>query len=404
MLVAGMALVPVAATYISFADIAKSGLRALVSGDRKKFEGLCAVECRKENAVYVTSLMRAAFLACKIAKRASGRNSILIPRYACPSFAHGVLAAGMAIKYCDLVPKSLEIEPAQLEPLVDDSIAALIVPNLFGLSSDMRALQKLCRAKGILMIEGADYSLGGSYDGEPFGSYGDITVLNFQEGKAIPIGGGMVLSNLPVLDGESLARGGSLIPFLRSVAFKTFSCPVGYGIFRRALKLFRIGIRRVSMEDTMRETRDEFSFIFDEGEKLVGISRYQNQLGFQLLKKIQAQRAVRNENARALAERLRPLEPAIEVVACDGSKLSPHMIRFPILVPSQKRGQLIEDLSKAGFEASPMYCEVGLTVEASQHPGAAKVNDELLTLPCNWYMNDKRISRLASVLEQGLVR
>ncbi len=399
-----MALVPVAATYISFADIAKSAFRAFFSRDRKKFEALCAAECKKENAVYVTSLMRAAFLACKIAKRASGKSTILIPRYACPSFAHGILAAGLRIKYCDLVPKSLEINPSQLEPLVDESVAALIVPNLFGLSSDMRALQRLCKSKGILMIEGADYSLGGSFDGEPFGSYGDITVLNFQEGKAIPIGGGMTLSNFPVLDGESLVQGGSVVPFLRSVAFKVFSCPVGYGLFRGALKLFRIGIRSVSMEDTMRETRDEFSFIFNENEKLVGISRYQNQLGFQLLKKLQGQRAVRNRNALALAEKLRPLQPSIEVVACNSSELSPHMIRFPILVPHQKRDKLIEDLSKAGFEASPMYCEVGLKVEASQHPGAAKVNDELLTLPCNWYMNAKRISRLASVLERRLAQ
>lgn len=399
-----MTLVPVAATYTTFGDILKSSIRSLAPSRIRRFESQCADLCEKRHAVYLSSLMRATYVACSLAKRLTGRDTVILPRYSCPSFTHGILAAGMKIRHCDLKPETLQIDRLQISSLFDSTVAALIVPNLFGLSSDLIALKAACAEHNALMIEGADYTFGGFFDGKPFGQFGDISILNFQEGKAIPIGGGMVISDHPILDGIELSVGRSPVPFLRSIAFRLFSNPIGYCLFRAVIKKLRLGIRAFSMEDTMRKTTDEVSYTFDPLQKLRGISHYQDSLGCQLLSSLEAQREVRRKNHADLCNKLKNLEPHVQVVEFDQQRIVPNMIRAPILVPADKRSELIEELLKAGFEASPMYCEAGLQVDGAQFPGAGRINTCLLTLPCNWYMNAARNEAMVAIITDSLTR
>lgn len=112
-------LVPVAATYTTFRDILKSSSGVLFPSSKKHFEAQCTRLSGKRHAVYLSSLVRATYLACSLAKRLTGRETVTLPRYACPSFPHGILATGMRIRHCELSPETLQIDPKQVSALFD---------------------------------------------------------------------------------------------------------------------------------------------------------------------------------------------------------------------------------------------------------------------------------------------
>jgi dTDP-4-amino-4,6-dideoxygalactose transaminase len=69
------------------------------------------------------------------------------------------------------------------------------VVNLYGQTADLDALQALCDAHGVAMVEDAAESLGATYNGRHSGTFGRVGVLSFNGNKIITTsGGGMLLS------------------------------------------------------------------------------------------------------------------------------------------------------------------------------------------------------------------
>ena len=109
--------------------------------------------------------------------------------------------------------------------------------------------------------------------------------------------------------------------------------------------------------------------------------------------------ALRNKHASALAglvgdnEVVKMIRPLADV-----NKI--HYIRFPVRVTGGKRDTLLSSLLEKGIEASPMYVEHGMSIDSAIFPGAAKVADELLTLPCHPFMNQGDINLIGDVLAE----
>ena len=75
---------------------------------------------------------------------------------------------------------------------------ALVVVHFAGLSCDMQAIQQLCKAHKIVVIEDAAHALGGEYQGRKIGccEYSDMAVLSFHPVKSITTAEGeAVLTN-----------------------------------------------------------------------------------------------------------------------------------------------------------------------------------------------------------------
>ena len=76
----------------------------------------------------------------------------------------------------------------------DDDVFALVAVNVLGYTSPMREVAAFCDDRDLCLVETLGYALGSSYRGRRLGTFGDRAVLNFQQGKPIPVGGGMVVS------------------------------------------------------------------------------------------------------------------------------------------------------------------------------------------------------------------
>ncbi|NLY37522.1 MAG: aminotransferase class I/II-fold pyridoxal phosphate-dependent enzyme [Tissierellia bacterium] len=75
-------------------------------------------------------------------------------------------------------------------------VKAVIITHLYGLSADLEKIVKLCKDKGVVLIEDAAESLGTTYKGQYTGTFGDYGILSFNGNKIITTsGGGMLLSD-----------------------------------------------------------------------------------------------------------------------------------------------------------------------------------------------------------------
>jgi perosamine synthetase len=265
----------------------------------------------------------------------------------------------------------------------------------------MQAISEYCRRSEWLLIEGADYSLGGSLAGQPLGSFGDVTILNFQEGKALPIGGGMALSKSPTAfeHVNALSHVSNLVGLFRSVAYAILIQPGPYGAFHLLINWLGISKKRFSMEDTIRETRSEVDFTLPSGDLLQSISDFQASLGLRLLQQLDKDVCSRSSLALDLEKALQGI-PGIELIPRHAAMETCHYIRYPILVRNGKRDALATFLTRNGFEASAMYVEHGMNIDPTQFPGAAQICDELLTLPCHLFMTSSDVQQLAGLIRQ----
>jgi 8-amino-3,8-dideoxy-alpha-D-manno-octulosonate transaminase len=91
---------------------------------------------------------------------------------------------------------SFNIDPADLESKITPQTKVIMVVHTMGSPADMDAILAIARARRIKVLEDCAQSLGGSYQGKPLGSLGDIGIFSFQIAKTISSGeGGAVVTN-----------------------------------------------------------------------------------------------------------------------------------------------------------------------------------------------------------------
>ncbi len=396
-----MRLFPSAASRITFADACtaltqvgsprvQSGFVSDITGCLNMTEGVALMSLMRNTYVVMAAIMRQHFNSAEV----------ILPRYCCPSFIHGITAAGIAYRYCDLDTATLAMSPGHIEAVRTNQSTAVLVPNLFGLCADMSSLAQYCKANRLLLIDAADYTFGGVFAGRPLGSFGDFAILNFQEGKALPIGGGMALGRTAGslrLDEHTTTDASSLVAFARTLAYLFLIRPLPYGLFSRGLKILGVQKKKFSMEDTIRATKQEFDFTVDQTALWQGISKYQSALGRTLLSSLNFQQASRWTNALVIEQELKGL-PDIDLVPRHPNLDQCHYIRYPILVRSGRRDDLCAQLIEAGYEASPMYVEHGMQIDSTVFPGAARICDELLTLPCHPFMDRDDLEEMCLII------
>jgi perosamine synthetase len=98
--------------------------------------------------------------------------------------------------FCDIDPRTLNIDPAAAEAAVTDRTAGLLPVHIFGYPADMPALERLAEARGLWIVEDACEALGSRHaDGTCVGGRGHPAVFAFYPNKQMTTGeGGIVVS------------------------------------------------------------------------------------------------------------------------------------------------------------------------------------------------------------------
>jgi len=90
----------------------------------------------------------------------------------------------------DVEPDTWCLDLAKAEAAITKKTKAIIVVHLYGCMTDMTKLQKLCKDKGIYLIEDCAHQHGAFWKGKGVGTLGDVSSFSFQESKVLSSGEG----------------------------------------------------------------------------------------------------------------------------------------------------------------------------------------------------------------------
>jgi dTDP-4-amino-4,6-dideoxygalactose transaminase len=176
-------------------QVARSG--TLTLGPRTaRFEALVAGLAGTADAVAVTS----GTTALELAFEGLGLKNdlVLIPANTSPATAAAAVRAGHRVGFYDA---GAWATAAQVEAALDRyrQAGAVVVVHIGGfVSPEMPAIARLCRSRGVLLVEDAAHALGAGHGGRPAGSFGDAAAFSFFPTKVVTTAeGGVVTTTHP---------------------------------------------------------------------------------------------------------------------------------------------------------------------------------------------------------------
>ena len=132
----------------------------------------------------------------------STKQQVIIPAYTCFSVPAVIVRAGLKVVLCDLRPGTFELDHERLEHIINDDTLCVIPTHLFGIPSNMGPIRRLCRDRGIFVVEDAAQAMGGWSDGQQLGTSGDVGFFSLGRGKALTCGSGGIV----VTDSDQIGR------------------------------------------------------------------------------------------------------------------------------------------------------------------------------------------------------
>jgi dTDP-4-amino-4,6-dideoxygalactose transaminase len=163
-----------------------------------RFEKAFAQKMGVQQAVAVSSGTAALHLTLQ-AMDVGPDDEVIIPSYVCTALLHAVQYVGARPVLAEIDPQTYNIDPSDVQKRINRRTKVVIVPHMFGLAADLDGLLKL----NVPLIEDCAQALGGTYQNEPLGTFGDAAIFSFYATKLMATGeGGMVIARSPEIIGR----------------------------------------------------------------------------------------------------------------------------------------------------------------------------------------------------------
>lgn len=332
----------------------------------KKFADDFGGLVKQENVVTVNDMSSAIQIALRLIGVGPG-DEVLASAYACMSTNAPIATSGATAVWVDVDPETGTLDPAALERAITPRSKAVIVYHLAGYPADIRRIAAICQERGLRLIEDCDNALLATVDGQQVGGFGDFAVYSFYPNRQINASEGGALCCRDSEDAERATR----------------------------LRRYGIDLKR------FREPNGEIDPRCDIPE--VGWAATLNNLcsamGYVQLDGV----AGRIEKTRAIAARLAQTLSQVDGVEVVPSLPSAQPSYWAFLVKVKKRDSVLTTLKQKGVHASKLHqrTDVYTGFKASAHalPNTLQFLDQVLGLPCGWWMNDDDITYMTDTLQ-----
>lgn len=182
-------LVDLKAQYESIKDEIDSAIHEVISTSAfiggshvKAFEEDFARFCGANYCVGVGNGTDALFIALKSLGIGAGDEVITVANSFIAT-SEAISMTGARVVFCDIDPRTYNIDVDQIEAKITPRTKALIPVHLYGQPAEMEPLMDLARRYGIKVIEDAAQAHGASYKGQRVGTLGDMACFSFYPGK-----------------------------------------------------------------------------------------------------------------------------------------------------------------------------------------------------------------------------
>ena len=132
--------------------------------------------------------------ALHLSVRASGiepGDRVVTSPFSFVASANCMVYEGAEPLFCDIDPRTLNLDPAAAEAAVDERTVGLLPVHIFGYPADMPALEGLAGDRGLWIVEDACEALGAVHgDGALVGTRGHLATFGFYPNKQLTTGEG----------------------------------------------------------------------------------------------------------------------------------------------------------------------------------------------------------------------
>ena len=158
----------------------------------REFEAAFASAMNVPHALAVTS----GTAALRVALAALGvgpGDEVITQSFTFVATVEAIIEAG-ATPVCAEIDDTFNLDPADLERRMTKRTKAVIAVHMLGTPARLPEIQTLCRKHHVTLLEDAAWGCGGSLDGRPLGTWGEMGTFSFDFAKTMTTGeGGMVV-------------------------------------------------------------------------------------------------------------------------------------------------------------------------------------------------------------------
>jgi dTDP-4-amino-4,6-dideoxygalactose transaminase len=122
-------------------------------------------------------------------------DEVILQAYTCIVVPNAVQFTGATPVYVDIEEVGFNIDPQQIESVINSNTKAIIIQHTFGEPADIEVITAICKKYRLLLIEDCAHALSGRFQGSKLGTFGDAAIWSFGRDKIISsVWGGMVTS------------------------------------------------------------------------------------------------------------------------------------------------------------------------------------------------------------------
>jgi len=154
--------------------------------------------CRRTGAKYSVALSNctAGLMMIPGALGLPVGTEVIVPSFTFAATAQALLWNGLIPVFCDCLPETCTIDPADIERNLSSKTGAICGVSVFGLPPDYEALLDLGHRKGLPVYFDSAQGLGATYHGLPLGGFGACEVFSMSPTKVVTaVEGGLLTTN-----------------------------------------------------------------------------------------------------------------------------------------------------------------------------------------------------------------
>ncbi len=132
-----------------------------------------------------------------LAARAAGlAGEVIVPSFTFVGTVHALHWLGITPVFCDVDPRTHNIDPAKVEELVTPATTGIMGVHLWGRPCDVEALADVARRRKLRLLFDAAHAFACTHRGQMIGTFGDAEVYSFHATKFLnSFEGGAIATN-----------------------------------------------------------------------------------------------------------------------------------------------------------------------------------------------------------------
>ncbi|MFC7321704.1 dTDP-4-amino-4,6-dideoxygalactose transaminase [Halobacillus campisalis] len=151
---------------------------------------------------FLTPSCTAALEMAALLTEAGPGDEVIMPSYTFVSTANAFALRGADIRFVDIDPSTMNIDPVQIEQAITERTKAIVVVHYAGVSCEMDEIMRLADGRDIWVVEDAAQALTSHYKGKPLGTFGHLSAFSFHETKNYVCGegGALIVNHYPFIE------------------------------------------------------------------------------------------------------------------------------------------------------------------------------------------------------------